>query len=136
MTETGIDWSKDFTILGVRKSLAAWLKDPTCRVGREEFAERIAAGWSITRAILVPGKRPKVKPPKPAGKAKGKRAAHGTGSTFRGVTRRKDGRYVAQIKVDGKVLYLGDFDDDREAAQAYDAKVDELGLMRRKNFDR
>lgn len=49
------------------------------------------------------------------------RKAHADSSTgVLGVTkRRKDGRFIAQIKMDGKVQYLGIFDDLTEAATVY-----------------
>lgn len=36
---------------GESKSLAGWLRDPRCKVGRQTLRERLDAGWSAERAI-------------------------------------------------------------------------------------
>lgn len=57
-------------------------------------------------------------------------------SGVKGVFARRGGRrWRAQIKVDDRALYLGDFDTREEAAAAYDAKAAELfGPFARLNF--
>jgi hypothetical protein len=57
-------------------------------------------------------------------------------SRFRGVHLRKDHKkWSAQITHQNKVYWLGYFDDEEEAARAYDAKAKELfGVYARLNF--
>lgn len=52
---------------------------------------------------------------------------------FRGVSFHKSiNRWIAQIKIDGKVKFLGSFESDVDAAAAFDAAAKELG--RETNF--
>ena len=46
-------------------------------------------------------------------------------SSFRGVSKRY-GRYKARIKQNGSDTIIGDFDDEIEAARAYDRKAREI----------
>jgi hypothetical protein len=49
-------------------------------------------------------------------------------SKYRGVSWRKDkSQWEAQIKVAGKLEHLGYFDDEAEAARAFDTRAAELG---------
>lgn len=53
--------------------------------------------------------------------------------SYRGVSANKD-RWQARIKCGGYQEYIGTFDDKRDAAKAYDARVRALGLDVRLNF--
>lgn len=50
------------------------------------------------------------------------RKGHGS-SPYKGVSRYRNGKWQATIRVDGKLLWLGAFDDPAEAATAYDEAV-------------
>ena len=49
-----------------------------------------------------------------------RRKSEGTSSRFKGVSLQPDGRWRAQIKINGKQTYLGVFSTEVEAAMAYD----------------
>lgn len=51
-------------------------------------------------------------------------------SRYRGVTRRPDGKWMAQIKGDGVYAYLGLFESEHDAAGAYDV----AGMARDPNY--
>lgn len=54
---------------------------------------------------------------------------------FKGVTKTRGGRFVAQIMVNRRQIYLGRFDTPEEAARAYDAAAAEhFGEFARPNF--
>ncbi len=54
----------------------------------------------------------------------------GSASRFKGVFRRKkDGRWYAMVFFRGKYIWLGFFDDEVEAARAFDRKAVELGIV-------
>lgn len=59
-----------------------------------------------------------------------RRPQRGTSSPFKGISRcvtnRGAVRWVAQIRTDGRNLYIGSFDAQEDAARAYDAKALEL----------
>ncbi len=50
------------------------------------------------------------------------RKGHGS-SPYKGVSRYRNGKWQATIRVDGKLLWLGSFDDPEEAAMVYDDAV-------------
>jgi hypothetical protein len=60
----------------------------------------------------------------------------GTSSRFKGVClRRRIGKWCAMIRFEGRRIYLGCFDDEVEAARAYDrAAVERFGVFARPNF--
>jgi hypothetical protein len=49
------------------------------------------------------------------------RPGAGQSSRFKGVRRRREGRWEARIRVSGRAIYLGLFSDEEAAALAYDA---------------
>lgn len=56
-------------------------------------------------------------------------------SCFKGVSfNKRVSKWTAELKYQGQRYYLGYFTKERDAALAYDAKIDELGLSRRKNL--
>jgi len=64
-----------------------------------------------------------------------KRKHKATSSQYKGVARRKSGRWRAYIRVDGKLLGLGHFDSEIKAAKAYDvAARQRFGEYARLNF--
>lgn len=50
----------------------------------------------------------------------------GRGKFAKGTTRLPHGRFMAQIKKDGRSIYIGSFDTEADAAAAYAAKATEL----------
>lgn len=72
-----------------------------------------------------------------AGNARNRRKMGGTTSRFKGVSFRADrGTWLAQINVGGQVTKLGTFNDEAEAAAAYDrAAVAHFGEFARTNKD-
>jgi len=59
-----------------------------------------------------------------------------TSSKYKGVTKVPTGKFRACIRSGGgPPEYLGQFDDEREAAEAYDARARELGKHAWCNFD-
>jgi len=59
-----------------------------------------------------------------ANKAKGSRGV----SRYKGVTRTKNGRWKAEITVESTRIYLGTFDSEREASEAYNQQaIDSFG---------
>jgi hypothetical protein len=61
--------------------------------------------------------------------------ASNTSSTYRGVSRTRCGKWIAQIRCDGELFHLGTFDMEDDAADAYDRKAFELrGTHTRFNF--
>ncbi len=91
-----------------------WVKHSFCRVSAGEIRQRIKTGMSEQDAITAPPERKKDK-------------------RFKGISfHKKIKKWIAQIKVNGKVEFLGSFDTDVLAAEAYDARA--RGLGRECNF--
>jgi hypothetical protein len=62
------------------------------------------------------------------------RKRSGTSSRYKGVSLQRK-RWRAQIKLDGKLIYLGMFDTEEQAAMAYDyAAIELFGEFSRINF--
>ena len=67
------------------------------------------------------------------GNARNKASASGTG--YKGVSKRKNGRYSSTITPQGTYTHLGTFDTAMEAAKAYDAAaIEHFGEFARLNF--
>ena len=48
-------------------------------------------------------------------------------SQYKGVNwNKRDSKWIAQIKIDGKIKYLGQFDNEEEASEAYKKKYNEI----------
>lgn len=47
-------------------------------------------------------------------------------SVYRGVTRTRNGKFQAQIRYDGKLMHLGTYDREEDAADKFDRKAFEL----------
>ena len=77
--------------------------------------------------------KPITPPPPPAAVAAPAAPAGPDPRSYRGVSANKD-RWQARIKCGGYQEYIGTFDDKRDAARAYDARVRALGLDARLNF--
>lgn len=69
--------------------------------------------------------------------AHNRRKANGCTSRFKGVSFRRDrGTWLATIRTDGRLLKIGTFHREEDAARAYDAKARELfGEFARLNFN-
>ena len=77
--------------------------------------------------------KPITPPPPPPAVAAPAAPAGPDPRSYRGVSANKD-RWQARIKCGGYQEYIGTFDDKRDAARAYDARVRALGLDARLNF--
>lgn len=102
----------NLTAFGVTKPISDWIKDPLCKVDEPTLRRRLTTGmppeWCLTQ-------------PEPAA------------PRYKGVQRKKNGKYQAQIRVDrNTVKHLGYFDTAEQAARAYDEAATDLG--RRTNF--
>ena len=63
------------------------------------------------------------------------RPYRGGSSPYKGVSKRANGRFQVNIRVDGKLIYLGTFADEIEAAKRYDkAAIELFGEYARPNF--
>lgn len=83
-------------------------------MGAEELKRRILSGLLTPEEALT---RPPAKGPQE--------------SRFKGVAWHvKNKNWIAQIKVDRKVIYLGSFDDDVAAARAFDTEAKKYGRSR------
>lgn len=99
---------------GLALSPEEWTKKSFCQVSANEIRERIRKGMSPPDAITTKPDRPGL-------------------TRFRGVSFHKNNKkWVAQIKINGKVEFLGNFSSDVDAAEAFDKKA--RGLGRQCNF--
>lgn len=99
---------------GLSLTPTEWTKKSFCQVSANEIRERIRKGMSPSDAITTKPARPGL-------------------TRFRGVSYHKNNRrWVAQIKVNGKVEFLGNFISDVDAAEAFDKRA--RGLGRQCNF--
>lgn len=99
---------------GLSLTPTEWCRKSFCQVSANEIRERIRKGMSPSDAITTKPDRPGL-------------------TRFRGVSYHKNNRrWVAQIKINGKVEFLGNFASDVDAAEAFDKKARPLG--RQTNF--
>jgi hypothetical protein len=105
-----------YSAFGLTLSPEDWVKHSFCRVSVKELLHRIIdLQWSPAKAITEPPANP--------GKTR-----------FRGVSFHKNNKkWVAQIKIDGKVHFIGNYENDVDAAKAFDRVAGPLG--RETNFD-
>ncbi len=101
------------------KALTAeqWAQQKLCKVSVDELVRRLKSGMSPREAITTPS-------------VNAKRV-----SQYRGVSWHKQiGRWIAQIREDGKIKFLGSFTEDKEedAARCFDVAARRLG--RETNF--
>ena len=102
------------TAYGMTLTPSQWTQQPICRIGVAELLRRLSMGETPEQAITrAPEKGPRA-------------------SRFKGVSWHvKNKKWIAQIRdrngKAGKVIALGSFDDDVEAARNYDKKAKELG---------
>lgn len=102
--------SEMLTAYGTTKSYRDWTADPVCRVGYSELKRRVIQGMTPEMALITPPNK----------------GIHE--SRFIGVTWNSSrGKWQAQIKVKKQVIYLGLFDNDVDAARAFDAEARKLG---------
>lgn len=100
---------------GLELTPEQWTQKSFCRVSADEIVRRIEIGWTVQDAITTAPPRKLIK-------------------RFKGVSFHKgNNKWIAQIKIDGKVKYLGEWDDDLTAARAYDTAARPLG--RETNFN-
>lgn len=105
----------NLTAFGETKSLWSWLQDPRCTIGERDIKHLLALGATHEQAISFKSTRPE---------------GH---SRFKGVTWDAAKRmWQSQIKVNGKVEWLGRYDSDVEAARVFDARATQL--KREPNF--
>lgn len=98
---------------GKELTLAEWTRQPICRVGVAELARRLQMKEDVSSAVTrAPERGPR-------------------DSRFIGVSWHKNNqKWVAQIRDGKKVVCLGSFDDDVEAAEAYDERAARLDKPR------
>ena len=94
---------------------------------------RMLRTWSAEAAARGEPPPPVTPPPPPPAVAVPAAPAGPDPRSYRGVSANKD-RWQARLKCGGYQEYIGTFDDKRDAAKAYDARVRALGLDVRLNF--
>lgn len=98
------------TAFGQSLTPEQWATKPYVRIPPEEIVRRIEMGMNVDQALTDP-------------MDKGPRK-----SRYRGVAWHvKNQKWVAQIRVNNKVEFLGQFACDKDAAQAYNARAASLG---------
>jgi hypothetical protein len=53
--------NRNIEAFGETKTLAQWLKDPRCKIGRESLKDRLKYNWDIEKAIITPPTRAYIK---------------------------------------------------------------------------
>ena len=97
------------------------------------------AAMQLSSKTAKQNAQPPLSPAKPSKRSKKAKVATpaktGKKSQYRGVSRRANGKWTAQLCHRGIPEDLGHFDDEISAARAYDARARVLGLHSRCNFD-
>lgn len=135
-----------FTAHGVFKRFDQWIRHPLCSVSANELRRRIDSGWAPEKALATPPEADKEDRRQKADRLSKDfserldsfhRRMDNSGprefkrhSPFIGVSRRKDGTFYAQIKLESRVIYLGQYPTEIEAALAYDVEAKKHGKSR------
>lgn len=98
------------TAFGKTLPIDEWVMKSFVKVSPRDLIRRLEMGMPPEDALQLPPEEGKRK------------------SRYRGVTWHVNNKkWHAQIKVNGVVEFLGGFDDDKEAARAYNARAAEIG---------
>ena len=98
----------------------------------------LVTGWALTDHIDGDGlnnQRSNLRPATHSQNMQNRRGAAGHSSRYKGVSLRETGKWRALIRIDGRLVHLGQFDDELPAALAYDAAARAaFGEYARPNF--